>query len=291
MPYGGLTLWEADFYHFFCDLPWQMSIPTTSSLALLDDLGAKETSACQHNTVTTVLDDREHGLRRLLPQIRPAHLPVGDIWIGLSGEAIAPNGLVIERKAVADLEASILDGRYREQRARLLGYCSEHKAHPIYCIEGDLDRLYGARLKKPALLKHLTRLSLRYHITVFQTASIEETAELIKILMEQWQDDPKAFEQPAQLSYVDARGSTRTSNSDDPEIFAVSVLQCCRGISSTGAQAILKACGGTLTGVWNAEQGALAAIPMGKQKVGPARAKRLYELLHKGAGATGHTQS
>lgn len=248
-------------------------------------------SASTSTLATCQLDDREHGLRGLLPQIRFAHLPVGDIWIGLSGEGVAANGLVVERKSVADLEASILDGRYREQRARLLSYCSEHKAHPIYCIEGDLDRLQGARLKKPALLKHLTRLSLRYHISVFQTASIEETAELIQILMEQWETDPKTFEQPAQLSYVDARGSTRTSNSDDPEIFAVSVLQCCRGISSSGAQAILKACGGSLTGVWNAEQGFLASIQVGKQKVGPAKAKRLFELLHKGAGPTAHTQN
>jgi ERCC4-type nuclease len=208
-------------------------------------------------------------------------MDVGDCWIGV-GE---PNGLLIERKAAADLEASILDGRYREQRSRLLATCTETKAHPVYIIEGDLDRL-GARLSKSALMKHLTRLSLRYHVAVFQTSCLEETAELLNLLADQWATDPTTFAQPATLTYVETRGTSRQANSDDPKTFAVGVLSCCRGVSATGAVALLEAFGGTLAGVWGASAEELAAVQVGKQKVGKAKADRLFSLLHNGQGST-----
>jgi ERCC4-type nuclease len=259
------------------------------------------------------LDDREHGLRPLLPQedFPFTHLPVGDIWIAVDSETkdIRENGLIIERKSVADLEASILDGRYREQRSRLLSYSSEKKAHPIYIIEGDLNRTASRgwkgmdedslplplplplltqtqtqtkqfRLQKPALMKHLTRLALRYHITLFQTASLKETAELCQLLAEQWKADPTTFAQPKTMTYIETRGKTRQENSDDPKVFATSVIQCCRGISATGAQAILAAFGSSLKGVWEATQDQLAAVQIGKQKLGQVKAERLYSLLH-----------
>jgi len=226
------------------------------------------------------VDDREHGLIPLMKSFRTAHLPVGDIWIGLdiSGNPAA-NGIIIERKSAADLEASILDGRYREQRARLLSFAQERKAHPAYIIEGELDRLQ-ARLKKPALMKHLTRLALRYHVAVFQTACINETAELCELLVDQWGSDPTTFETPATLSYVETRGVTRESNTDDPKVFAVTVLSSCRGISAAGAKAILDGCGGNLENIWKASAVDMAAIQVGKQKIGKVKADRLYGLLH-----------
>ena len=86
-----------------------------------------------------MLDDREHGLRELLPSWPVSHLPVADIWIGVPLDAEGVNGLMIERKSVADFEASILDNRYREQRSRLMTYATERKAHVVYIIEGELD--------------------------------------------------------------------------------------------------------------------------------------------------------
>ena len=231
-----------------------------------------------------MLDDREHGLRELLPSWPVAHLAVGDIWIGVTPMAesqepeISPNGILIERKSVADLEASIMDNRYREQRSRIMAYATEKKAHVAYIIEGELDR-FGFRLSKQALLKHLTRLALRYHIAVFQTASIKETAELCQILMEQWTKDPTTFEQPATMTYVETRGKTRESNSDDPTVFLSTVLQACRGVSAAGAKAIMGVFP-SLDTLMKAELTAFAEIQVGKQKFGTVKATRLYNLLH-----------
>lgn len=226
-----------------------------------------------------MLDDREHGLRELLPW-PVAHLPVGDIWIGtdLSGNPL-PNSVLIERKSVADFESSILDTRYREQRSRLMSYATESKAHVAYIIEGNLDRLGHIRLTKSALMKHITRLALRYHIAVFQTESIKETAELCQLLKDQWTSDPTTFEQPATMTYVETRGKTREENSDDPAVFLATVLQACRGVSSAGAKAISSVYP-NLTSLMKATQEELAAIQIGKQKFGQVKATRLYSLLH-----------
>ena len=224
------------------------------------------------------IDDREHGLRELL-QWPIAHLAVADIWIGTdsSGNPL-PNSVLIERKSVADFEASIMDNRYREQRSRLMSYATEKKAHVAYIIEGELDRL-GARLTKQALMKHITRLALRYHIAVFQTASIRETAELCQLLKDQWTADPTTFEQPATMTYVETRGKTREENSDDPAVFMATVLQACRGVSSAGAKAIA-AVYPNLESLMKATTETLAAIQVGKQKFGQVKASRLYSLLH-----------
>jgi ERCC4-type nuclease len=185
---------------------------------------------------------------------------------------------MIERKSAADLEASILDGRYREQRSRLMTYATERKAHVAYIIEGELDRL-GATLTKQALMKHITRLALRYKIAVFQTACLKETAELCALLRDQWTTDPTTFEQPTTMTYIETRGKSRQENSDDPAVFATSVLQACRGISTTGAQALL-AVFKNLEGIMAATQEQFAAVQVGKQKIGQVKAARLYSLLH-----------
>ena len=226
-----------------------------------------------------MLDDREHGLRELLPW-PIAHLPVADIWIGTdpSGNPLA-NSVLIERKSVADFEASIMDNRYREQRSRLMSYATEQKAHVAYIIEGELDRLGPHRLTKQALMKHITRLALRYHIAVFQTASIKETAELCQLLKDQWTADPTTFEQPATMTYVETRGKTREENYDNPAVFMATVLQACRGVSSAGAKAIA-AVYPSLETLMKATQEELAAIQVGKQKFGQVKATRLYSLLH-----------
>jgi ERCC4-type nuclease len=149
----------------------------------------------------------------------------------------------------------------------------------VYILEGSLDIPF-ATLEKPALLKHLTRLSLRYHIPFFRTANIKETAELLLLLEAQWKDDPTTFQKPQELSYVETRGKSRTENSDDPKVFAASVLMCCRGVSPQIANALLAGCGGTLTDVWEASVETLASIVVGKQKFGKVKAERLHSLLH-----------
>lgn len=222
-----------------------------------------------------IVDIREQALRPLL-NADTQQLPVGDIWIGTE------NGIIIERKTVNDLEASILDSRYREQRSRMISHAAEKKASVAYIIEGSLERGGAVRLEKKALLKHITRLCLRYHIAVFYTENVQETADLCMCIHEQWLEDNTTFQQPTTMTYIETRGNTRQANTDDPTVFAVSVLSCCRGISNSAATTLLKAFG-TLEGVLKATKEDIAAVKVGDKKFGAIKANRLHALLHAGS--------
>lgn len=231
--------------------------------------------------LSCIVDTRERDLIPLLTPWPVRTLSVGDIWIGLSGEEIAPGGVVIERKTTDDLEASIMDGRYREQRTRLTTYCKQHMARPLYVIEGLMDRLWG-KFTQETLQKYLNRLALRYGVSVIHTESLESTAKLCRVLASQISAEPTVFleQDPSALSYSSTVSVSKKGNREDPKNFAACALQGCPGISSAAAEAVLTAFGGTLTGVWAAEEVALAAVMVGKRKLGPAVAKRLWGLLH-----------
>jgi ERCC4-type nuclease len=229
-------------------------------------------------TTLSYVDTRE---RELIPLLSwpTKTLPVGDIWIGLSGEEVMPGGVVIERKSTNDLEASILDGRYREQRTRLTTYCQQRGARPLYIIEGLMDRIWG-KLTQDTLQKYLNRLMLRYSVSVIHTESMDGTAALCKMLASQISADPAIFvaADPAAVSYASTVKVTKAGNMDAKQ-FALCTLQGCPGVSNAVAEAILTAFGG-LTDVLAAEEATIAAVVVGKRKVGAAVAKRLFALLH-----------
>jgi ERCC4-type nuclease len=223
--------------------------------------------------MSIVLDTREHGLISLMPETPIQQLPVGDAWIKHGDQTV----LVVERKTTADFEASFLDGRYREQRTRLLAFCQEHKAKALYILEGGLDGRKH-RLERPALQKLVHRLMLRYGVSVWSTANTQDTAETLKLLASQVTEDPKVFE-GEQLSYTDVMHTTKKANKDDPKAFAVGALQGCPGVSVKAASALMDAFG-SLQSVLAAEEKQLADTKVGERRLGPAAAKRLWTLLH-----------
>jgi len=249
------------------------------------------------------LDTREADLIAILDQESGCHvqqLPVGDIWIG-TGSTNANSvssvsnivdtteskedhgafqvGLLIERKSIRDLEASILDGRYREQRGRILSYCNDKKTQPLYIIEGSLSSATG-RLQKPALMKFINRLVLHYQIPVLHTESVKETAELIQTLIAQWKEDPESLQRKTDLVKVtDGLHVQKKSNAMEPTQFGISCLAQCPGLSVKMAEALI-AVFGSLRGVMEAPVKEVEQVKVGNRKVGPVVSKRLHELLH-----------
>jgi ERCC4-type nuclease len=69
-------------------------------------------------------------------KVETENLPLGDIIIADEKE----EKLIIERKTVNDLLASIKDGRYEEQSYRLNGL-EHHNHNIIYLIEGDVNKV------------------------------------------------------------------------------------------------------------------------------------------------------
>jgi len=232
------------------------------------------------NSYTNIVDNREQDFPALLPTWKVQTLPVGDFWIGISGELVAPGAIIIERKTIFDLEASMKDGRYREQRTRLQAFAEEHKAHIAYIIEGNLDN--AKSFTKTVLWKWFLRLPFVHRIPILQTRNKEETANLLQVLTEMWQADYTEFRDGKKTEYISTIKHTHTKGEqrDDPVVFASTVLSSCKGISPATAKVILEGCGGSLEGVMAASVEKIAAIPNGKTKVGQAKAKKLFELLH-----------
>lgn len=220
-----------------------------------------------------ILDNREHELIRLLPSQQVAQLAVGDIWIG--SPETNEYAVVAERKSVADLESSLKDGRYREQRTRLLAFCAEKKARPLYIIEGGLQHSY----QKKTLWKVLNRLGMRYGVSIMPTASTKETAELVVAISEQLAEDKDCFKAET-LSYTDVMSFQKKVNKDDPENFTLAVLQQCNGVSCEKAKALLTSFK-SLKGLMDATEKEITEVktPNGR-KLGPALGKRLYDHLH-----------
>ena len=110
-------------------------------------------------------------------EIRKENLPLGDIIIGNEKE----NCLIIERKSINDLIASIKDGRYEEQSYRLTNL--NHPNHNIiYLIEGDINkinRFKDNRIEKLTLYSAIFSLNYTKGFSVIRTFSLEESAIFI----------------------------------------------------------------------------------------------------------------
>ena len=250
-----------------------------------------------------IVDVRERELIRLLGTPTTRALPIADIWIGVEEVSEEPSSgtsvntssiprlvkgaILIERKTIRDLEASILDGRYREQKARLMTFCQEQGALPMYVLEGSYFSTSG-RLSPQALMKIVARLQCKYKIAVIHTQSVAETSQLVEALHAQQQDDPTQFASDGSAPDPSTRTSVETIhvqkkvNAGQPKHFATASLAQCPGVSAKMAD-VLTAHFTSWDQIMSASQEAIEAIvqPNGR-RVGPAVAARLFDLLHTG---------
>lgn len=146
------------------------------------------------SNIELVIDNREHALIKQLSnktEYVVEQLQLGDIVFREAGEII----LVIERKTIEDLKASICDGRNREQKARLLGCIEANRI--MYLIEGSLDHRLDTKvsgLPISTLIGSLINTQLRDGIKTYKTASIKESANfLVKLKSKLEKDLPKFF--------------------------------------------------------------------------------------------------
>jgi ERCC4-type nuclease len=111
-------------------------------------------------------------------KIKTETLPIGDIIISDDIE----DKLIIERKSISDLLASIKDGRYEEQSYRLNGLC-HHNHNIVYLVEGDVNKTNRFKSDNSAekLTAYSAMFSLNYFkgFSVFRSFSLDETANIV----------------------------------------------------------------------------------------------------------------
>jgi ERCC4-type nuclease len=139
-------------------------------IQVLIDVREQELIQQIQNLITTIPSFKEL-------ELKIENLPLGDVILSNKEE----NLVIIERKSINDLIASIKDGRYEEQSYRLNGL--DHPNHNIlYVIEGDLNkmnRFRDTRIEKLTLYSAIFSLNYTKGFSVIRTFSMEETAIFI----------------------------------------------------------------------------------------------------------------
>ena len=133
-----------------------------------------------------LLNDKYSGI-----ELVSENLPLGDMIIYDQNNAEL---LMIERKSLLDLAASIRDGRYAEQSFRL-NNCSLHNHNIIYLIEGDLRfyKPFKGNIDKKALLSAMTSIMYFKGFSLQRTINGEESAEwLMQLAYKIQKEGPKS---------------------------------------------------------------------------------------------------
>jgi crossover junction endonuclease MUS81 len=124
------------------------------------------------------IDHREKDLKIAFPDATYQNLDLGDIQIRYKDSDKL--FLIIERKTMNDLVASVNDGRYREQKKRLL-----ESGHPknriLYILEGRVKDIPG---HTKTLYGMIINTMYRDMIHVLRLESIDETIFFIKRIIE-----------------------------------------------------------------------------------------------------------
>ena len=127
-----------------------------------------------------ILDEREASLYdKCLTNVNPSIVLSKKVL--LLGDALITTDddrelLLIERKSLHDLLASIKDGRYEEQSYRLQHSSGILPHHIIYIIEGMFSQLRNPSEKK-MIYSAMTSLGVIKGFSVIRTSSVQETAE------------------------------------------------------------------------------------------------------------------
>lgn len=159
--------------------------------------------------------------------------------------------IIVERKSLADLAASIRDGRYKEQGFRL-NQCSLHNHQIYYVIEGDLRfyRPYKGLPDKKALLSSMVSISYFKGFSLQRTINLEETAEWIihfACKLEKMGSGTEPFYTNSTLSnglpeanYANVVGKRIKKDNITPENIGEIMLSQIPNVSNASASAIMK---------------------------------------------------
>ena len=141
---------------------------------------------------------------------------------------------ILERKTIDDLLASVKDGRYNNQKARLF---EQFKASQIfYIIEGVVPYQGQTTLDKIAT-SSIINTSLRDKIGIFNTKSLADTHALVCGIFDRVQKDPQKYLHPAETQ---EQTVIETSSTDDSSKIFAGMLCQIPGVSNKSVQSLVQ---------------------------------------------------
>ncbi len=180
-----------------------------------------------------LIDSRENAIHKILDSNLATYtnLLVGDIQIIKNDDKT--NIIVLERKTIKDLQHSLRDGRFSEQKKRI---CCSNFIHKGYIIEGtisDYDKQFENILKQIII-----RLQLKDKLCVFLTGGVQETIDLILEVKRKLLLDPKLYRNfPENTDYIQTLHASKKQNLTPSICFILQISQI-PGISKSIATII-----------------------------------------------------
>ena len=171
--------------------------------------------------MNTIIDNREREICKFFRErghtwITYKNLDVGDMLIG--------DRIVIERKTLKDLSASIKDGRYKEQKDRLRA-TGIPLHNIIFLIEGDFREYTGKYLLPSSTLKSsILHTQIRDGFSVFRTVNIRETIDFIERLSDTAFNNPQKLKLKSDISEFRDVINIRKIKNITPETYYFSLL-------------------------------------------------------------------
>jgi len=172
--------------------------------------------------------------------VEKVNLPIGDIIIfdPVKNEDV----IIIERKTISDLLASIKDGRYEEQSYRLNG-TNTHNHNIIYLLEGAIIK-YNPKFRS-TLYSSLFSLNYYKGFSVINVLNQTETGDILmafasKLLRENkpgFYSDLSNNNENNNTNYISTLKTSKKSHINSDNIFQLMLMQI-PGISNVSALAL-----------------------------------------------------
>lgn len=251
--------------------------------------------------IRVVIDIREEDLWKALEAwhteyegwyVEKAPLDVGDICFYEDKEDNKTPLVAIERKTAEDFGASLKDGRYREQRARLYALRGM-KTAIAYLLEippwsPNLTRTWCRGTFTEVQLQHaMARLQLRHTIPLFQTTTLKESVQWIRRIAKALVADPTCFAcgmattcAEAATVYTDAIHVKKASNQSPERIF-LSMILSIPGLGKNAADALAKHTDSSFLKLQTYTEKELSDIQAGKRKLGKKIANAVFTAIHR----------
>jgi ERCC4-type nuclease len=222
-----------------------------------------------------IVDYRERDLSSAIAAAGMEHttdnLHVGDVAIFDGSETI------IERKTLSDLRASIIDGRYREQKERL----KSSGLNVIYLLEDPM--FVDGRIltdAEPLVKGVFISLMLSKKWKVMCTRNVQESADMLVGMekkMVEWTSCGRGG--GGMITHSKAQISKKSCKT--PEDAALAALTCVRGVSVEKAKGVMDAVG-SLKQLGECEVGAISDIQCGakRRRIGTEIAGRISKMLN-----------
>tara|TARA_Y100000591_G_scaffold132535_1_gene113547 strand:- start:285 stop:968 length:684 start_codon:yes stop_codon:yes gene_type:complete len=223
-----------------------------------------------------IIDNREKDLIKLLERNEikciKKNLEIGDIQFIENDNII----YIIERKTINDLGASIKDGRYKEQKMRLL---ANHNDNIYYIIEGNRDEC--TTLNKRALLGSIINMTFRDNIKVIHSNNINDTYNIIIQIQQKYNDGKFKRIESNKESYMSSIKTNKKENMTK-ELCNIIQLATIPGVSQNISKIIIEKYGNICNLIEEYKKEGdllLVDINLGKRKLGKVLSQKIYEYL------------